>query len=247
MVSCVSFVAVTEDYMISKIDEAKSRIAFIGTGFNAKVANAVVKQINLVESIIFDNQSDVYKIGYGYAESLTILKDANIQIKEAHNIRINVLVIDDKALIYSPRPLIIENQVKESYPNGIIMNYTAVAGLFNVFEVSNKQFEHEKGLTPVSKEDTQQLVVTELTEKSISQTLQIVRDNPPKLDLHRTLNAYVAKIKFIEIQLSGFNIKQHKVKIPNELLLIAKNDKDVRNQLSATYNLFNTINKKVNL
>ena len=67
--------------------------------------------------------------GLGYAESLKILRDAGIQMQETHNIRINVLVADDEALIYSPTPLIVENPVKESFPNGIIIDYDAVAGL----------------------------------------------------------------------------------------------------------------------
>ena len=211
-----SFVAITEEYLISKINTAKTRVAFIGTGFNSNVADAVVKKMNLVENIIFDNNSDVYRIGYGYAESLKILRDAGIQMQETHNIRINVLVADDEALIYSPTPLIVENPVKESFTNGIIIDYDAVAGLFNVVETANKQFAKEKGLTD-SQSDTKKLVVTTLTDTSISQTLQIIKENPPKLDLHRKLNVYNARIKFIEIQLSGFNIKQHKVKIPSDL------------------------------
>ena len=241
-----SFVAITEEYLISKINTAKTRVAFIGTGFNSNVADAVVKKRNLVENIIFDNNSDVYRIGYGYAESLKILRDAGIQMQETHNIRINVLVADDEALIYSPTPLIVESPVKESFPNGIIIDYDAVAGLFNVVEIANKQFAKEKGLTD-SQSDTQKLVVTTLTDTSISQTLQIIKENPPKLDLHRKLNVYNARIKFIEIQLSGFNIKQHKVKIPSDLLLVAKDDENVQKQLSATYNLFNTFDKESNL
>lgn len=241
-----SFVAITEEYLISKINTAKTRVAFIGAGFNSNVADAVVKKMNLVENIIFDNNSDVYRIGYGYAESLKILRDAGIQMQETHNIRINVLVADDEALIYSPTPLIVENPVKESFPNGIIIDYDAVAGLFNVVETANKQFAKEKGLTD-SQSDTQKLVVTTLTDTSISQTLQIIKENPPKLDLHRKLNVYNARIKFIEIQLSGFNIKQHKVKIPSDLLLVAKDDENVQKQLSATYNLFNTFDKESNL
>lgn len=241
-----SFVAITEEYLISKINTAKTRVAFIGAGFNSNVADAVVKKMKLVENIIFDNNSDVYRIGYGYAESLKILRDAGIQMQETHNIRINVLVADDEALIYSPTPLIVEDPVKESFPNGIIIDYGAVAGLFNVVETANKQFAKEKGLTD-SQSDTQKLVVTTLTDTSISRTLQIIKENPPKLDLHRKLNVYNARIKFIEIQLSGFNIKQHKVKIPSDLLLVAKDDENVQKQLSATYNLFNTFDKESNL
>lgn len=242
----VSFVAITEQYLISKINKAKTRVAFIGAGFSSNVADAVVKKMNLVENIIFDNNSDVYRIGYGYAESLKILRDAGIQMQEAHNIRINVFVTDDEALIYSPNPFIVEDPVKENFPNGIVINYSAVAGLFNVVETSSKQFAKEKGLTE-NQLDTQKLVVTALTDKSISKTLQIIKENPPKLDLHRKLNAYNARIKFIEIQLSGFNIKQHKVKIPSDLLLVAKDDENVQKQLSATYNLFNTFDKESNL
>ena len=41
-----SFVAITEEYLISKINTAKTRVAFIGAGFNSNVADAVVKKIN---------------------------------------------------------------------------------------------------------------------------------------------------------------------------------------------------------
>lgn len=33
-----SFVAITEEYLISKINTAKTRVAFIGAGFNSNVA-----------------------------------------------------------------------------------------------------------------------------------------------------------------------------------------------------------------
>ena len=69
-----------------------------------------------------------------------------------------------------------------------------------------------------SQDSNSSLVNSSLTDTSISQTLQIIKENPPKLDLHRKLNVYNARIKFIEIQLSGFNIKQHKVKITRKKL-----------------------------
>ena len=46
-----SFVAITEEYLISKINTAKTRVAFIGAGFNSNVADAVVKKMKLVENI----------------------------------------------------------------------------------------------------------------------------------------------------------------------------------------------------
>lgn len=244
-----SFTAATEEYIVSKIRKAKYRVAFVGSGFSAKIAKEIACKADIVENIIFDNDTDVYKIGYGNAESLNILKNAEIPLKEAHNVRINVFAFDDEALIYSPTPEIIENPNRDSYPNGIIVKYTAISGVFDVFETKAQQFQKQKGLKMCKKDyegdaDSSKLVVTELTNKSINETLQFVSKNPPKLDLHRTLNAYNAKIKFIEIQLSGFNIKQHKVKIPSELLVIAKDNATVQNQLSATYSLFNTFNEE---
>ena len=241
------YVSATKDNIISLIRQCRNRIAFVGTGFNTDIAKELVLKKDIVESIVIDNGRDTYNIGYGTVESLDILKNAGIPLKETCNIRINVLALDDKALVYSPTPLVIEEGVNNGFPNAIIVDYHAVKSLFKLDDVDKKTFKNQEASIieePTQEGSSTKLLVKDLTPQDVEETVKVVAKNPPKIDLNRQLHTYTSKIKFIEIQLTGFNFKQHKVKIPNELLMLSNSSESVKSQLSATYNMFNSIGEE---
>ena len=241
------YVSATKDNIISFIRQCRNRIAFVGTGFNTDIAKELVLKKDIVESIVIDNGRDTYNIGYGTVESLDILKNAGIPLKETCNIRINVFALDDKALVYSPTPLVIEEGVNNGFPNAIMVDYHAVKSLFKLDDVDKKTFKNQEASIieePTQEGSSTKLLVKDLTPQDVEETVKVVAKNPPKIDLNRQLHTYTSKIKFIEIQLTGFNFKQHKVKIPNELLMLSNSSESVKSQLSATYNMFNSIGEE---
>ena len=188
------------------------------------------------------------QLGSGNVKSRNIASFfAGIPLKETCNIRINVLALDDKALVYSPTPLVIEEGVNNGFPNAIIVDYHAVKSLFKLDDVDKKTFKNQEASIieePTQEGSSTKLLVKDLTPQDVEETVKVVAKNPPKIDLNRQLHTYTSKIKFIEIQLTGFNFKQHKVKIPNELLMLSNSSESVKSQLSATYNMFNSIGEE---
>ena len=53
-----SFTAATEEYIVSKIRKAKYRVAFVGSGFSAKIAKEIACKADIVKNIIFDNDTE---------------------------------------------------------------------------------------------------------------------------------------------------------------------------------------------
>lgn len=252
------FVPASEQNIIDLVNSAQSAISFFGTGLSDNVAKAICSHRGFAGPIVLDNSEDAYQIGYGNVAAISLFKDAGIPFCKAPNIRINVLRIDDLALIYSPIPLRLEERKNGNNQGGILVDFSAVKSLFDSIVVKdetepdgeqdneNPEIEKTAENEPVSilekikkPESVTPVVVSKVTEEEIKTTVETIEKNPPQLDLSRQLNVYTNKIQFVEIELRNFNLAQHTVKIPKELLKLSKNDKDIEEQLNATYTLVN--------
>ncbi|HEV7646116.1 MAG TPA: hypothetical protein VGO50_19425 [Pyrinomonadaceae bacterium] len=69
--------------------------------------------------IIIDAHPASYWDGFGEIDGLILLTEANFEVRKATGLRIGVLVIDEKAWVFSPTPEIIFDQPDENTFNAI--------------------------------------------------------------------------------------------------------------------------------
>lgn len=222
------------------IETATNNIRFIGVGISQNMAKQLVQKKHLIEYLLVDNNEFIYKSGYGDINAIELLKENGVNLLVTKNIRVNILNVDNKVVIYTPTPLVIEEEPNINTPSGLVMDLYAVKDIFDSINiVSDKNYENSHSVQEAK------VIAKKLPIEEIRKVSTVIDKNPLKFDLERCLNIYKNKIQFIEIELKGFNLKQHKVNIPKELLQFTKRNAVLQEQLSATYTLFNDKNSKL--
>jgi hypothetical protein len=129
-----TFISLTSDRIAEKIMAAKDCVIFVAPGLDEIIANAIVHSSNAIGvdnvTICVDLDEKPCRLGYGTIEAVACIKECNIQVRHADNIRIGVLVCDDKGWIFTPTPLLIEAGSKNDYePNAIRASDTQIKKL----------------------------------------------------------------------------------------------------------------------
>lgn len=227
------FIETNDASLCREIRAAQREIGFVGAGMTAAVARALAERPKLVSTVVIDNSEVTFTHGYGSVEALKILKDAGIRVMIGKAIRINILALDDKALVYSPTALSIEEVPNSETPGGIRVSYGAVAHIFRQIRPEKRQeFEEAPSVS------NGHLIVKEMTREELKKDIQRNEANPPHFDLSRQLNVYKARIQFVEVRLQGFDVKSHTVRIPQELIVLSGGNRETQDQLKASYRIF---------
>ncbi len=124
------FTVVNDDVLVSEIRKAKSKIVYVSPGISKAVALALGERFSelgkLAMTIIVDVDPEVYRLGYGDTEGLEHIKRLSdehlLALRQQPGVRIGVLVTDDRTLVYSPTPHLIEAGSKQpEKPNAIVI------------------------------------------------------------------------------------------------------------------------------
>jgi hypothetical protein len=253
------FLSASEATLIKWIEGARENITFLGAGLSLKLAQALVRQKHLLAGgIILDNDQQVYQSGYGDVAAVRLLQANKVHLGQGRNLRLNILVCDHKALIYSPTPVVLEDAPTRQAPraSGLVIDAPAVLNLLaSLVPLEAKDFKQapaleellpdqaggeykpETGLNQAgARRPVTRLPVCDLTEPEIGRAEQAVAQHPPRLDLSKVLRVYKGKLQFVEVSLTGCNLERHRVSIPQDLLKLSKRAKD--NRLQASYELF---------
>ena len=211
------------------------------------MAQALVKKKNIRPSIILDNNRHVYYTGYGTVDALKLLRENGIKIAGADGIRIDILIADDKALIYSPTPRTVEKLPSGDTPNGILTDASAVKNLVLNIELrsettqenlTNKMVTDDALAQAAGSLKNNKLIIREIPDQEIEETANAVAKTIPNFNLCEILQVYTSCIQFVEPILTGINnIKKTKITLPSELLHLTT-DKEVQENLKTTYSLF---------
>lgn len=238
----------TEATLVKLIDNAKEFISFLGCGLTKLEAEALVKNRDRVKYIVVDINDESFYNGYSSAEALSILHNAGITIFQGNKFRINILDIDNKAIIYSPIPQSIEKLPDGEYPNGIYTDYITVKNLFDGINQNFSYVQDNKNENELSYK------ITEVNDDDIKKIEKKYPNENEKLKYKQILNIYKSKIQFIEPRLTGFNFKSRTITIPSDLLklntnqdYLSQNDKEsiknTQEKLKAKYSLFTEYEK----
>ena len=100
-----TFTTATDDtLMIALIEGARDRLAVIAPGLTTPVARALAARMKelptLSLTVILDADAEVYRMGYGDAEALEIIRETSLNemfdLREQTGVRIGVVISDDR-------------------------------------------------------------------------------------------------------------------------------------------------------
>lgn len=202
-------------------------------GVSGTVADAITetwKRLGRdVVTIVLDVDPEVCRLGYGTMEGLKILKEAarrvNAGVCQQSGVRIGLMIVDDTTVVYGPTPLLIEAGSTQPERSNAIQ-----------IDLVPKSLAVEAGLGDHPNRDR----TLGLDLVSASQMAHVEADlevNPPaRFDLARKVRVFHSLFQFVELEMTACFLSKKKVRIPSELLGLAK-DQKTRQMLHANFDL----------
>lgn len=238
-----SVTTVDDNYLITAFGAARRRIVLMAPGVSGRVAEGLAQAWehlggNAV-SVILDVDPEVCRLGYGDEQGLTRLQEIATRLGQAlchePGTRIGLLIVDDRTVIYSPTPLLIESQPDSSAepevgslfparprPNGIVLGEPPA------------QLANELGAGPDGAE-SRSLGLDSVQSADMAALKSDLANNPPlKFDVARYERVFNARIEFVELKMQGCAVSKHTASIPSDLMGLA-GDAETGNRLRANF------------
>ena len=204
-----TFTTATDDSLIALIAGAQNRLAVIAPGLTTPVARALAARMKelptLSLTVILDADAEVYRMGYGDAEALEIIRETSINemfdLREQTGVRIGVVISDDRTMVYAPVSRNVEaGSTTEEKPNAIILHGGATEKLAEATGAAAGETEvGVKGMEPAR----------------VAEMAADLKTNPPHpFDLTRKLKVFVTEVQFIELRMPNATFSSHKIKLP---------------------------------
>lgn len=216
----------------SIIRKSKARVIFVAPGLNDNIADALLTVKDFIDinniTIIVDSSPDVIRMGYGDIDFLGSVLDANLNVKKTEGIRTGFLCSDDTAYIFTPIPLIAEDE-NSVFPNAFLLNDDFRDAVINKIIPSNISDDIEPA---IGKE--------KLTKQDFSIAKEDIKTKPfVKPDLHRKIRVISSLFCFVETEFKGARIEQYKYSLTPEQLGISNNE--IGRRIKANYRIFDNI------
>ena len=126
-----TFTTATDDSLITLIEGARDRLAIIAPGLTTPVARALAARMKelptLSLTVVLDADAEVYRMDYGDAEALEIIRETSLNemfdLREQTGVRIGVNISDDRTMVYAPVSRNVEaGSTTEEKPNAIMLD-----------------------------------------------------------------------------------------------------------------------------
>lgn len=221
--------------IIGMVQRAKRRVRVVSPGVSLPVAEAVIaawKRLGTsAVNVVIDVDPEVCRLGYGTIDAVSQLREcasvAGTLVCHQPGIRIGLLICDDKLLVFSPTPLLVEaGSHQESRPNGILLGAVPEQLATELGLGSNPDRERIIGLDAVTPAQVDAVSV------------DLASAPPMKFDLARQVRVFTSRFQFVELEMTGCYVSRKKAPIPSALVGLAKND-EVASQFHAHFNLIN--------
>jgi hypothetical protein len=218
------FSVATDDTLCALIRQARDKLVLIAPGITRPVALALGDRLTdtrLAVTVILDNDPEVYRLGFGTPEGLAALKeqlDANhLELRCQPGIRIGVLVADDKTLIFSPTPQLLEaGSTSPSKPNAVFLE-GAVA----------KTLSEAAGASENTMPSNSEIGQRALTPKDVEAIKKNVMENPPApFDLTQKARVFSSRLQYVEFTVEKYQLTRQTVPIPAYLMGLAGDMQD---------------------
>ena len=204
-----TFTTATDDSLIALIAGAQNRLAVIAPGLTTPVARALAARMrelpDLSLTVILDADAEVYRMGYGDAEALEIIRETSneqmFDLREQPGVRIGVVISDNRTMVYAPVSRNVEaGSTTEEKPNAIMLHADATEKLAEATGAA--EGEMEVGVTGMEPDRVVEMVAD-------------LKTNPPHpFDLTRKMRVFVTEVQFIELRVLNATFGSRKIKLP---------------------------------
>lgn len=226
-------ITVANDESLSElIRSAKGRLVVLTPAVSMHVAEAIAERWKVLGkdavTVVLDVDPEVYRLGYGDIKALELLEpvaaDLGVMVNRHKGIRVGMVIADDRTLVYSPTPQLIEAGPRSpDAPNAIMLGAPPA------------QVERELGAGPQGVKE-RRIGEDKATKAEIQAVSQDLKQNPPlKFDVARTVSVFSSKFEFVEFELLGTFIDRKTVPIPKHLSGIA--DEKTRDQFRQSFTI----------
>ena len=208
-----TFTTATDDSLIALIKGAKKRLAVIAPGLTTPVAKALAARMadlpSLSLTVVLDADAEVYRMGYGDAEALEIIREASsnemFDLREQPGVRIGVVIADDRTMVFAPVSRMVEaGSVTEEKPNAIMLGG-------GVTETLAEAAGAAEGETEVG--------INGMEPTRVAQMTADLKKHPPQpFDLTRKLTVFTAAAEFVELKVSNYQLSKRRVTLPGEFV-----------------------------
>jgi hypothetical protein len=233
-------ITVANDQTLSEfVRSAKVRLVILAPAVSTSVGEAIADRWSALGrdavTVVLDVDPEVYRLGYGNIEALERLEQVaaafGTMVTRHKGIRVGMVIADDRTLVYSPTPQLIEaGPRRPDAPNAIMLG------------LPPPQVERELGVGPEGVKD-QRIGEDKATKAEIKAVSEDLKTNPPqKFDVARTMRVFNSLIEFVEFELTGTMLERHKASLPAELMGLA-NDKTTRDLIDAQFRLIDRDSK----
>lgn len=220
-----TFTVVNDKTLCEAVGATQQSLVYVAPGITKPVVDAIGESLrtkpHLLVTAIIDLDPEVYRLGFGTEEGLRALQllagQQHFALRQQEGLRVGLLVTDQRTLVYSPTPLLIEaGSTSEEKPNAIVISRDAepTAALL-----------HACGAPSVGDAGTPPPQLAEVgrqpaTPTAVEASLAALKEIPPKkFSVARIERVYESKIQFVEIELTGYRLSAKRVNIPNDLLV----------------------------
>ena len=229
-----AFTNVDDTVLIACLRNAQHRVAFVAPGITEPVAKELLSCVSRMGAdsvnVVLDVDPEVCRLGYGDIKGLELIKNdgQGLGLMPCHQpgIRLGLLIADDRTLIYSPTPLLIEAGSKTpDKPNGICISGDSVQQLKKACGAEGSPAEREVGMDPAKTPDIQE----------VKEDLE--RNPPKKFDVARAERVFNSRLQYVEFSFEDYKLSKKTVSIPAELTGITQ-DKDLLQRWRNSFRLF---------
>lgn len=213
------FVKVDEETLIEFLRSAEKRILIAKAGYKCSEVKTLVDLVTKKRiecKVYLDPGEDAIRWGFGQEPALRELnRNCDLlNLQTAERIRMSIVIVDDRALIYTPVALAWETEPKElKFPNGFFGGAEFAEALIEQIGPSESYPPKIDNVIPfpgcrIPKKDIEE------TTKEISQTIERLEKNPPvdptKL---RKITVYRNNYKLLKYQEKGVKLKNKSVSL----------------------------------
>jgi hypothetical protein len=215
-----SVISFTDTELMALIHAARRRLVVIAPGLSESVARALIEKWHDLGPagvhVVLDPDPEVCRLGFGELAALQLLQGEAERIgsliHQQQGLRIGVIVTDETTAIYSPTPLLIEAGGRPGEkPNAIRFEMPIL---------------DPTGSASASDLGSLNLHTTPVLQADVQKSSQDLAANPPvKFDVAQKVRVFNARIEFVEFELRGLSVSRKTVRIPADIMGLAKEPK----------------------
>tara|TARA_R110001599_G_scaffold263053_2_gene463647 strand:- start:2553 stop:3767 length:1215 start_codon:yes stop_codon:yes gene_type:complete len=233
----ICFKSLTPTVIGTMICEAKTRVIYSAPSLTDETASALISIYKVLGDqclVVVDHDEQLFRLGYGQNEAITMLVEQGVPIRKQAGLRIGCLIIDEQGWVFSLSPMAVEAQETDSIVNAMSLGSDQIDQVITALAVNTSQELSRSQKQP-------ELGQQALSVEEVKQVSKTITENPPQaFDLQRQVRVYQAHLQFVDIELEGGRIEQRTVRLPKEFKeALFANDKEIEQRLNANYKLIN--------